>query len=64
MNINLKRIDNENIIHIKRDDDIDNEIDENIEIGINENEIDFLYMINKNIILYSKRLLQIINYLI
>ena len=64
MNICLKRVDDENIIYIKRNDNIDNEIDEDIEIDINKNEIDFLYIINEDIILYSKRLLQIIKCLI
>ena len=60
MNIYFRRIDNENIIHIKCDDDIDNEIREDAEIDINENEIDVFYIINKNIISYSRRLFQII----
>ena len=64
MNICFKRVDNKNIIYIKRDDDFDNEIDEDVEIDINENEIDFLYIINKDIILYSRRLLQVIKCLI
>ena len=42
---------------MKRDDDINNEIDEDIEIDINENEIDFFYVINEDVILYSRRLL-------
>ena len=64
MNICFKRVDNENIIYIKRDNNIDNEINEDIEIDINGNEIDFLYVINEDIILYSRRLFQIIKYLI
>ena len=58
------RIDNQNIIYIKRDDDINNEIDEDIEVDINENETDFLYIINKNVISHSRRLFQIIKCLI
>ena len=64
MNIYFKKIDNKNIIYIKRDDNINNEINKDIEIDINENEIDSLYVINKDIVLYSKRLLQIIKCLI
>ena len=64
MNICFKRADDENIIHIKYNNDINNEIDEDTEIDINENEIDIFYIINKDIILYSKRLFQIIKYLI
>ena len=60
MNICFKRIDDENVIHIKCDDNIDNKINENVEIDINENEIDVLYIINKDIISYSKRLFQVI----
>ena len=60
MNIYLKRVDDENIIHIKCDDNIDDEIDKDVEIDINKNEIDIFYIINKDIILYSRRLLQII----
>ena len=56
LNICFKKIDDENIIYIKCDDNIDDEIDEDVEIDINENEIDVLYVINKNIILYSRRL--------
>ena len=56
LNICLKRIDDKNIIHIKCDDDIDNEIDEDVEIDINENEVDILYVIDEGIILYSRRL--------
>ena len=51
MNIYLKRVDDENIIYIKCDDDIDNKIDEDVEVDINENEIDIFYVINKDIIL-------------
>ena len=64
MNIYFERIINENIIYIKRDNDINNEIDKDIEVDINENEVDFLYVINENVILYSRRLFQIIKYLI
>ena len=64
LNICFKRVDDQNIIYIKCDDDIDNEIDKDIEVDINENEIDVLYIINKDIILYSRRLLQIIKYFI
>ena len=60
MNIYSKRVDDENIIHIKCDDNIDNEIDKNVEIDINKNEIDVFYIINKDIILYSRRLFQVI----
>ena len=60
LNIYFKRVDNENIIYIKYDDNIDNEIDKDVEIDINENEIDVFYIINKDIILYSRRLFQII----
>ena len=56
LNINLKRINHEDLIHIKHDDDINNEIDKDIKVGINENEADFLYIINKDIVLYSRRL--------
>ena len=64
MNICPKRVDNKNIIYIKCDDDIDNEINEDVEIDINENEIDVFYIINKDIILYSRRLFQVIKYFI
>ena len=57
LNICFKRVDNQNIIYIKRDDNIDNEIDKDIEVDINENEIEFLYVINKDIISHSRRLL-------
>ena len=60
MNIYFKRVDDENIIHIKCDNNIDNEIDENVKIDINENEIDVFYIINKGIISYSRRLFQVI----
>ena len=60
MNICFKRVGDENIIYIKCDDDIGDEIDEDVEIDINENETDVLYVINKNIVLYSRRLFQII----
>ena len=55
-----KRIDDENIIYIKCDDDINDRIDKNVEVGINENEIDVFYIINKDIVSYSRRLFQII----
>ena len=64
MNIYFKKIDDENIIHIKYDNNINNKIDKDVEIDINENEIDIFYIINKDIILYSRRLLQVIKYLI
>ena len=60
MNICFKRVDDKNIIHIKCDDNIDDEIDKDVKVDINENEIDVLYIINKDIISYSKRLFQII----
>ena len=60
----FKRVDNEDIIYIKCDDDIDNKIDENVKVDINKNEIDVFYIINKDIILYLRRLLQIIKCLI
>ena len=40
LNICFKRVDNQNIIYIKRNDNIDDEIDEDIKIDINENETD------------------------
>ena len=64
LNINFKKIDNKNIIHIKRDNNIDNKINKDIKIDINKNEVDFFYVINKDIILYSRRLFQIIKCLI
>ena len=60
MNICFKRIDDENIIYIKCDDNINDRIDKDVEVDINENEIDVFYIINKDIILYSKRLFQVI----
>ena len=64
MNICPKRVDDKNIIHIKCDDNIDNEIDEDVKVDINENEIDVFYVINKDIISYSRRLFQVIKCLI
>ena len=64
LNICLKKVDDENIIHIKCDDDIGDEIDKDVEVDINENETDVLHIIDKDIILYSKRLFQVIKYLI
>ena len=60
MNICFKRVDNENIIYIKCDNNIDDKIDEDAEVGINGNETDVFYIIDKGIISYSRRLLQII----
>ena len=54
LKICLKKIDNKNIIYIKRDNDINNKIDKDIEVDINGNEIDFLYIINKDIISHSR----------
>ena len=42
---------------MKRDNNNDNEIIKDIEIDINENKTDFLYIINKSIISHSRRLL-------
>ena len=64
LNIYFKRIDDENIIHIKCDNNINNEIDKDVEIDINKNEIDVFHIINKDIILYSRRLFQVIKCLI
>ena len=54
LNICFKRIGDENIIHIKCDDNIDNEIDEDAEVDINENKVDIFYIIDKDIVLYSR----------
>ena len=56
LNINFEGVDNKHIIHIKRDDDINNKIDEDIEIDINENEADFFNIIDEDIISNSGRL--------
>ena len=64
MNIYFKRVDKKNIIYIKCDDNINDRIDEDVKVDINENEIDVFYVINKNIISYSRRLFQIIKCLI
>ena len=56
MNIYFKRVDDKNIIYIKCNNNIDNEIDKDVEVDINENEIDIFYIINKDTVLYSRRL--------
>ena len=46
-------INNKNIIYIKNDNNINIKINQYIIININKNKIDFLYIINKDIILYK-----------
>ena len=56
LNIYFKKVNNKNIVYIESNNNIDIEINKYVEVNINRDKINFFYIINKNIILYSRRL--------